>query len=34
MIGKRVRVRGILEESGGPAIRLRNPDEIEILGDG
>jgi endonuclease YncB( thermonuclease family) len=33
MIGKRVRVRGIIEESGGPAIRLNDPGEIEILGD-
>jgi len=33
MIGKRVRVRGIIEESGGPAIRLSNPGEIEILGE-
>lgn len=33
MVGKRVRVRGIIEESGGPAIRLNNPDEIEILDD-
>jgi len=33
MIGKRVRVRGIIEESGGPAIRLSDPGEIEILGE-
>jgi micrococcal nuclease len=31
MIGKRVQVRGIIEESGGPAIRLNDPGEIEIL---
>lgn len=33
MTGKRVRVRGIIEESGGPAIRLNDPGEIEILGE-
>jgi micrococcal nuclease len=33
MIGKRVQVRGIMEESGGPAIRLSDPGEIEILGE-
>ena len=33
MVGKRIRVRGILEESGGPAIRLNDPGEIEILGE-
>lgn len=33
MAGKRVRVRGIIEESGGPAIRLNDPGEIEILGE-
>jgi len=33
MVGKRVLVRGILEESGGPAIRLNDPDEIEIVGE-
>jgi endonuclease YncB( thermonuclease family) len=29
--GRRVRVRGVIEESGGPAIRLGDPDEIELL---
>lgn len=29
--GRRVRVRGVIEESGGPAIRLSGPDEIELL---
>jgi hypothetical protein len=29
--GRRVRVRGIIEESGGPAIRLNDPAEIELL---
>lgn len=29
-----VRVRGVLEESGGPAIRLSDPGDIEILDDG
>ena len=33
MVGKRVRVRGTIEESGGPAIRLSDPGEIEILGE-
>ena len=33
MIGKRVRVRGIIEERGGPAIRLSVPGEIEVLGE-
>ncbi len=30
--GRRVRVRGVIEESGGPAIRLGAPGEIELLG--
>ncbi len=29
--GRRIRVRGVIEESGGPAIRLRDPAEIELL---
>ncbi len=29
--GRRVRVRGVIEESGGPAIRLAEPGEIELL---
>ncbi len=29
--GRRIRVRGVIEESGGPAIRLGAPDEIELL---
>jgi hypothetical protein len=29
--GKRVLVRGIIEESNGPAIRLNDPAEIEVL---
>lgn len=32
-VGKWVRVRGIVEERGGPAIWLRDPGEIEILDD-
>lgn len=28
---RRIRVRGIIEESGGPAIRLADPAEIELL---
>ena len=31
--GRRVRVRGVIEMSGGPAIRLKQVDEIAILGD-
>lgn len=33
MVGKRVLVRGVIEEDGGPAIRLNDPGEIEILGE-
>jgi hypothetical protein len=29
--GRRVRVRGVIEESGGPAIRLGTPGDIELL---
>ena len=29
--GRRIRVRGVIEESGGPAIRLATPDDIELL---
>ena len=29
--GRRVRVRGVIEESGGPAMRLGGPGEIELL---
>jgi micrococcal nuclease len=32
--GRRVRVRGVIEESGGPAVRLNDPAEIEVLDDG
>ncbi len=32
--GKRVLVRGMIEASGGPAIRLGDPTDIEVLGDG
>jgi len=31
--GRLVRVRGVIEESGGPAIRLNDPGEIEVLDD-
>jgi len=31
--GRRVLVRGVIEESGGPAMRLSDPSEIEILDD-
>lgn len=32
--GKHVRVRGVLFSSGGPAIEIRKPASLEILGDG
>jgi endonuclease YncB( thermonuclease family) len=31
--GKRVVVRGMIEASGGPAIRLADPADIEVIGD-
>ena len=31
--GRRVLVRGVVEEGGGPAMRLSDPSEIEILDD-
>ena len=31
LVGQAVRVRGIIEESGGPAIRLGDPSELEVL---
>ncbi len=31
--GRPVRVRGVIEESGGPAIRVYDPAEIEVLDD-
>jgi micrococcal nuclease len=34
LAGKRVLVRGMIEASGGPAIRLAEPTDIEILDDG
>jgi hypothetical protein len=35
LVGRRVRVRGVIEESGGPAIRLNDAAEIEVIdGDG
>ena len=33
LVGKRVLVRGMVEASGGPAIRLADPTDIEILDD-
>jgi endonuclease YncB( thermonuclease family) len=33
LAGRQVRVRGVIEESGGPAIRLNHPSEIEVPGD-
>jgi len=30
---RQVRVRGVIEERGGPAIRLNHPSEIEVLGN-
>jgi hypothetical protein len=32
--GKSVVVRGMIEEAGGPAIRLNDPAEIELTDDG
>jgi hypothetical protein len=36
LANRRVRVRGVIEASGGPAIRLNDPAEIELIdtGDG
>ena len=34
LAGRRIRVRGVIEDSGGPAIRLNDPAEIEVLDDG
>ena len=31
LAGRRVRVRGVIEESGGPAIRLSDPAELELI---
>jgi hypothetical protein len=31
LLDRRIRVRGVIEESGGPAIRLNHPAEIEVL---
>jgi micrococcal nuclease len=31
LAGRRVRVRGLIEDSGGPAIRLNNPAELEVI---
>ena len=31
LVGRRVRVRGVVEESGGPAIRLNDPAELELI---
>jgi hypothetical protein len=33
LAGRRVLVRGVIGEGGGPAIRLNDPGEIEILDD-
>lgn len=30
LVGRRVRVRGVIEEGGGPAIRLNNAAELEV----
>jgi len=32
--GRLIRVRGVIEESGGPAIRVHHPTAIEVLDDG
>jgi hypothetical protein len=31
LAGKRLLVRGVIEDSGGPAIRLNDPAELEVL---
>ena len=31
LIGRRIRVRGVIEDAGGPAVRIHDPDEIEVL---
>jgi hypothetical protein len=31
LAGRRVRVRGVIEESGGPAIRLNDIAELELI---
>jgi hypothetical protein len=33
LTGKRIRVRGVIEANGGPAIRLNDAAEIEVIGD-
>jgi endonuclease YncB( thermonuclease family) len=33
LVGRRIRVRGLIEDSGGPAIRLNDPSEVEFLDD-
>jgi endonuclease YncB( thermonuclease family) len=33
LMGRRVRVRGVIEDSGGPAIRLERAGELEVLED-
>lgn len=33
LTGKRVRVRGVIEDSNGPAIRLNDAAEMEVIGD-
>ena len=33
LAGRRVRVRGLIEEAGGPAIRLNDPGELELVDD-
>ncbi len=34
MVGRRIRVRGVIEAAGGPAIRLWDPLQIEFVGAG
>ncbi len=34
LAGRPIRVRGVIEASGGPAIRVNDPAEIELLNDG
>jgi hypothetical protein len=34
LVGRRVVVRGMIEDSGGPLIRLADATDIEVLSDG
>lgn len=34
LVGRRVRVRGWIEQRGGPSLRVTHPDQLELLDDG